>query len=252
MIYDVFLFNGEYDVLDLRLNILGDVVDKFVICEARQTFTNEPKELTFKPDPKWADKIIYYPFNIGEDPLTWEVAVNSPNTNGDIFWSRVFYSMEMMRKPLEVCKDDDIVFISDCDEIWNPNIPIYNDGKVYGLKQIVFYYYLNNRCSEDWTGSVYTTYGRLKTEILNYIKQKGDVKIENGGWHFSYQGGEEQIRKKIRDSQNSFYDIPTEQLMERIKGNKDFFEGLFNRNFTFTVDNEILPDYVLTKKHLLL
>ena len=39
MIYDCFIFNNEIDLLELRLSILDDVVDKFVIIEGDKTFS---------------------------------------------------------------------------------------------------------------------------------------------------------------------------------------------------------------------
>jgi hypothetical protein len=48
MIYDTFLFNGELDLLEIRLNILNDYVDQFVIVEAATTFTMDPKELYYE------------------------------------------------------------------------------------------------------------------------------------------------------------------------------------------------------------
>ncbi|MFA6251739.1 MAG: hypothetical protein WC603_03895 [Candidatus Paceibacterota bacterium] len=275
MIYDVFLFHGELDTLDLRLNILGEKVDKFVICEARQSFSEEPCPSYYQENKerfkKWESKIINYQFNLMEDKEIVELARNSPNTStgsnfwmkvfykimkkigrpytshGNPYWMKVFYAMEMMKKPLEVCNEDDIVFISDCDEIWNPDIEIPKDDKVYGLEQLVYYYQLNNRSSEPWTGSIVTSYKRLKGEILNHIKQKGEKKIKNGGWHFTYQGGEEEIKRKInssrstyKDKTDSYYGIPTDSLMNKIKGGKDFF----GRNYKFWIDESEWPKYL--------
>ena len=41
-IFDTFTFYNELDLLELRLIILGDVVDHFVINEANITFTGIP------------------------------------------------------------------------------------------------------------------------------------------------------------------------------------------------------------------
>ena len=47
MIYDCFTFFNELELLELRLNELADVVDKFVLVEATQTHTNKPKPLHY-------------------------------------------------------------------------------------------------------------------------------------------------------------------------------------------------------------
>jgi len=260
MIYDTFLFNGELDILEIRLHVLDKVVDKFVICEARQYFSGVPHDSYYLANKdrfkQWEDKIIHFQFNLLEDQEIVEQAKNSPNTShGNPYWMKVYYAMEMMRKPLEaVCKDEDIVFISDCDEIWNRRISkIIHDDRVWGLKQLVYYYQLNNRCSEEWVGSVCTTYKRLKSEKINDIKQKGEVSLPNGGWHFTYQGGEEGIKHKVKstrtigeqDQTDSYYGTPTELIIENAKNNRDIFAGRFGgRDFKFWTDESDWPEYL--------
>ena len=47
-VFDVFTFYNELDLLELRMEILGDVVDYFVINEATITFTGNEKPLYFQ------------------------------------------------------------------------------------------------------------------------------------------------------------------------------------------------------------
>ena len=47
-VYDCFSFNKEFDVLDIRLNELYDVVDKFIIIESIYSHTGIKKELHLK------------------------------------------------------------------------------------------------------------------------------------------------------------------------------------------------------------
>lgn len=267
MIYDTFLFHGELDILEIRLNILDKVVDKFVICEARQNFSGTPYESLYLANKerfkKWEDKIIHFQFNLMEDPQVVELAKNSPNTShGNPYWMKVFYAMEMMRKPLENCKDEDIIFISDADEIWNPDMKYIKQVLLYtqqvvGFKQLAYYYWLNNRCSEEWIGSICVPYKYLKTQVINNIKQKGDIKLENGGWHFTYQGGEEEVKRKIlstrtvgeQDQTDSYYGTPTEMILENAKNSRDIFAGRFGgRDFTYWISEEEWPDYLKENK----
>ena len=46
-IIDSFLFFNEFDMLDLRLNILDEYVDEFVLVESEVGFTGKPKRLFF-------------------------------------------------------------------------------------------------------------------------------------------------------------------------------------------------------------
>ena len=47
MIYDCFTFFNELDVLEIRLHVLAEVVDRFVLVEARQTFQRGAKPLYY-------------------------------------------------------------------------------------------------------------------------------------------------------------------------------------------------------------
>ena len=47
MIIDCFPFFNELDVLDIRLNILNEVVDKFVLVEASKTQSKIDKPFYF-------------------------------------------------------------------------------------------------------------------------------------------------------------------------------------------------------------
>jgi beta-1,4-mannosyl-glycoprotein beta-1,4-N-acetylglucosaminyltransferase len=52
-VYDCFRFNGEFRVLEIRLNELWDVVDKFIIMESSYTHTGGLKKFTL--DDTWSD-----------------------------------------------------------------------------------------------------------------------------------------------------------------------------------------------------
>ena len=86
MLYDIFTFNGEREILKLHLNIMDDYVDKFIIVEANKTFTGKSKPLYFFRDQRyfkpWWKKIEYYVVNNWDDPHIWEMALQSPNTKG--------------------------------------------------------------------------------------------------------------------------------------------------------------------------
>src|SRR3972149_5101095 len=124
MVVDCFLLFNELDLLEIRLNILNDVVDKFVICEAKETFQGKSKPLYYRENKerfaKWQDKIIYYVIeDISEEEKN--KARLSPNVGaGEHWWIREFCQKESMLKALTFCQDDDIIFISDLDEIPSP------------------------------------------------------------------------------------------------------------------------------------
>ena len=76
-IYDCFSYLDEDLLLDLRLNILNEYVDHFVIVEGNKTWQNNPKKLQFNIDKfkKFQKKIIYIPVEDmpdGDDPYKRE------------------------------------------------------------------------------------------------------------------------------------------------------------------------------------
>ena len=48
MVYDSFQFFNELDILLLRMHILDDVVDRFVISESTVTFSGDRKPLFYQ------------------------------------------------------------------------------------------------------------------------------------------------------------------------------------------------------------
>jgi beta-1,4-mannosyl-glycoprotein beta-1,4-N-acetylglucosaminyltransferase len=201
MKYDCFYFFDEFDLLEIRLNVLDSVVDKFVLIESTETFNGKQKSLVFQQNrdkfKKWEDKIIYHCVDdFPNDSDILRKSFLSPNTgNKEHWWIREFYQKESLIKPLSnICFDDDIVFISDVDEIWNPEIEIKMDDFVHRPKQIAYPFYLNNRSNQDfnaWTGTRYGKFKTLKKYGPNHFRTEREVSgiiQENGGWHFSWLG----------------------------------------------------------------
>jgi len=202
-IYDAFIFYNELDILELRLNILNDHVDYFVIGESIETFKGNEKPLFYKENKgrfaKFKDKIIHYiigPMGVYSD--IYKKAIDSPNTGvgiKDHWWVREFYQKECMIHAMQNCDDNDIVFVSDADEIWNPEIKQYIDGDlVYRPIQTAYPFFLNNRSDQHYSGWVGTRVGKIKTlkeRGFNHFRTEREtpsVMIANGGWHFSWLG----------------------------------------------------------------
>ena len=60
-IIDCFMYFDEDLILDIRLNTLSEIVDKFVVCEATRDHGGNKKNLNFKISKfqKFKDKINY-------------------------------------------------------------------------------------------------------------------------------------------------------------------------------------------------
>ena len=64
MIFDTFMYNGEEAILDIRLNTLAPIIDKFIIVESKTSHSLLPRELEYPKQAdrfsKFKDKIHYY------------------------------------------------------------------------------------------------------------------------------------------------------------------------------------------------
>jgi len=274
--YDVFIFYNELDLLEIRLNILYDYVDFFIIVESTKTFTGKNKPLFYRENEerfkKFEDKIFY--FVVEDCPDTFEevehrigTEKNSlkldilrdcletpqiPKENSQAQWLREFYQKESMKIALSEigANDEDICYISDLDEIWNPEIEIIPDPeRIIKMEQIVYSMYLNLRSSEKWTGTYISRYSRLKISVLNHLDNPSvtdSIFFPNGGWHFTFQGGPEMIVNKIenyghQELNNSYI---KNGIFERYKNGSD----LLNRSHSYHIDNENLPKYILENR----
>lgn len=239
MKYDIFTFNNELDMLELRLNLLNDHVDKFVIVEATEKFSGLPKDLNYRANKerykKFHDKIIYHvvwdtPMGFDDrnsNPKYMELANTSDNvTREHVCWLKEFYQKESIKTALAYLNDDDICYVSDIDEIWDFNQKFdIEDDKIYKFNiDYCYIEYLNLRTNEDWTyftGPIVTKYKNIKNECLNHLRTYRKMKdrytyIANGGWHFNALGG---LTKKVHDYSHPYYSMGEMQSRATKTGN---------------------------------
>ena len=188
MIYDCFSYLDEDLLLNLRLNILNKYVDYFVIVEGNRTWQNNSKELKFdiKKYEKFKDKIIYIKVTDlpdGRDP-----------------YLRENHQRNSILKGLINSKDQDIIIISDLDEIPNPEVfkNFKKEMRFAVFKQKHFYYKFNLQSKNNpyWLGSrICLKEYLISPQWLRDLKFKKrpfwrldkfrlNNIIENGGWHF--------------------------------------------------------------------
>lgn len=249
--YDIFTLNNELDMLEIRLNILNNYVDYFVIIEATETFSGHEKPLYYELNKdrfkEFNHKIIHYvvtdtPKDFNDfncDQECFNLACNSDNvTRESLCWLKEFYQKEMIKKALVNLNDDDICFVSDVDEIWNYNLNYDISDGVYKPKiNLCYINYLNVRTNEDWTfftGPIVTKYSNIKNECLNHLRTHRKMNhkyifMENGGWHFNALGG---IDKKIEAFKHPVYT----------------FGYMHIREHGSRVDESDLPEFLLKNK----
>jgi beta-1,4-mannosyl-glycoprotein beta-1,4-N-acetylglucosaminyltransferase len=237
MIYDCFTLRDELEMLEIRLKILDPYVDKFVICEADKTHTNQPKEYNFHNNRKrfqqWEDKIIYVPIKLSDNGLDFDTK-DTQYTPTSPAWIFENQQRNALSYGLKNIQDEDIIMIGDIDEIPNmKNVPPDEITTPRSLIQNFYYYYINNKSvgSNDsvWGGTVVLRGKHLTTPQEHRNNRWHYPHIMNGGWHLSYMGGKEMIRKKIQSIAHTEYNHPQYYSDENI--NKCLTEGtdIFSR-----------------------
>src|SRR5205823_1107096 len=107
MIYDCFLFFNEVELLEIRLHDLSAVVDRFVLVESPVTFSNKPKPLYYADN---RDR-----FKAFEDRIIHVVVDDNPPADSP--FDRENHQRNCIARGLAACHPDDVVLISDLDEI---------------------------------------------------------------------------------------------------------------------------------------
>ncbi len=247
MIIDVCSYNGEVDLFRLRYKILAPYVDEFIVVEFDKTFSGRDKPFYGKELDEsfsdWQDKIRYNYVTESTYGKYQALAESSPNTKGAAHWTREFKMKESIKDCLTHLKDEDTVFIGDCDEIWDATMPHKAPEK---LKLRVYTYYLNNRSSEQFWGTIVAKYKDIKDECLNHMRTNLPKTEEYRGWHFTSMGGHKAVERKLTDSytEDSYAnEVVMENLEHNIVSNKDFL----GRNFTYKTDESQWPVYL--KEH---
>ena len=202
-IYDCFSYLDEDLLLNLRLNILNNYVDYFVIVEGNKTWQNNSKKLQFDIEKykSFREKIIYIPVEDMPD--------------GDNPYLRENFQRNAITRGLTKAENDDIVIISDLDEIPNPKKieSFKSEMKFAVFKQLHFYYKLNlqSQKNPNWLGSRICLKKYLKSpQWLRGLKFKkrpfwriDKLKLNNiiddGGWHFCNLKEPEKILYKYKN-----------------------------------------------------
>ena len=134
-VYDCFMFFNEIELLNLRLEYLSPYVDFFILVESKKSTQARDKSLFFNDNKSKFKKYLHKIKHLVVDDFP-EGAV--PHTIETI-------QRNAMISCLEDCNDDDLILISDLDEIPNlsaiPN-KLY-DGVVYHFIQNQYIYFVN-------------------------------------------------------------------------------------------------------------
>ena len=287
-IFDCFMYFDEEVVLDVRLNTLDKYVDYFVIVESSFTHKGDNKNLMFNHNKfeKFKNKIIYLVYD--KQPKGIEV-VNENDSEGEK--SRKYILNAALRENgqrnfiqngLNKAEDNDIILISDVDEIPNLSEVNFNNisEKIIMFHQDMFYYKFDLKIpnllwtgtrgcrkkyllSPQWLRNVKDRkYFPFRIDILFSEKKYSSIKfISNGGWHFSYIKTAEEIEHKLKsylhhrefDEQS----LSVEEIQNIIENKKAIYDLKVDKRVNKIGDGsklvkikfEKLPIYIQQNKH---
>lgn len=242
MIYSCILYDGEKDLLEIRLNELSLCNEPVhhIIIEANQTHTGIFKPLTFE---KYCNE-FYDRFDI-----TYSVAQLPDGTprGREAFQRNEIMNCLRLASP----SDDDIVIISDVDEI--PRAKQVNkfkrDIEFAALILDKYAYFLNWVESEQsWDRARICTYKYLHDKTPEQVRNSGyDFSIHQAGWHYSWV-----IAPLRKLSSFSHTELDTEENVARVQ-NK---ENIWNNDQIKQIEiNLSHPEYLVKNiekfKHLI-
>ena len=200
--YDCIMFRDEIDLLRLRIDILKDEINDFFVFEAlNEHLSGEPREsfLTNKRADELRSEFPGKNITHIKLELKQDTAWGRENEHR----IRIYDHLERVEPTLE-----DVILISDCDEIPNPDkLKEASRHDFCFFDQMYFIHFLNLYSSKNVTGTAAIQWHKLKLiqqryngtacQLLRNNKDFGP-EITEGGWHYSYAGGADQVTTKAR------------------------------------------------------
>ena len=262
-VYDCFSFYNEFDVLEIRLKELWDTVDYFVLLESATTYVGKPKEFLFEQHKErfapYLEKIKHIKLDV---PFSEQKKVFPREI--DDHWTREKYQRYALGQMLTDIKDDDIIIVSDCDEIPRAEMieMIKEDENNYDryLLWIPQLQYKINYMKIQYPsrhGVIMVTRGRAFTNpqqereysFFWNAKPENTVEVDHGGWHFTYFGDDAHCLNKIKNfahTEQNRPDIVDEFDIDWMIRNKYGFEGINSKErFEYVIVDDYFPKCIV-------
>ena len=282
---DVFNFSHEpIKLLELRLRVMYPIVDMICINENATTYTGIERELQFKKHTEvlkpFMDKIVYRVIDDRERDLDWRTFQQEYHTNRDkthpsreatrgypTRWHRSMYGRDcLIESLLGLASDEDIIIQSDLDELPNPEFvkeakEVVQDGAMYTSIQKFYMCHLNRLQTDkgndvdDWRGSQFCTFKYLKEfggfNDCRNLPHENEYLIENGGWHWSFLGGNDKIKEKLQGYGHQEHNNKgvKDQLNTNITANHDILGRGWMGTRVVPIDDEFPDEIVENQKY---
>ena len=277
------MYFDEDLLLDLRLNTLDKFVKKFVITEATYTHNGAKKKLNFdiKKFNKFKDKIIYLVVDKQPEKILDFVDSDNKGQKGEKLilngMARDYFQREQLARGIEDATNDDLILVSDLDEIPNlKNVNFTNIGNnILVFEQKMFYYKLNllyenftwlgskavkkkNLISPQWLRNIKgKKYPKWRLDTLFSKKKYSNLYfVKDGGWHFTCLRTAEELEKKLLNFAHHYdYEesgLTIEDLKKSITDKKVIYDhNVDQKDYKWlgkstlkNIDIKFLPDYL--------
>ena len=284
-VFDCTAYFDEELMMDIRFNILNNHVSKFIVVESRYSHSGKKKKLNFnlKRFSEFRHKILYL---VIEDEPKNLLEIKNNDTDSAIkrlnSIKRLEQARNYMMEGLKDASEDDIVLLSDSDEIPNLDVcDIKNIGNdIYIFEQKMFNYKFNlyydlipwfgtrackikNLKSFAWLKDLkIKKYPLWRIDVLFSDLKSNKVKIiKNAGWHFNNLLTAEKLYNKLinQGHHNEFDDsgITLENLKAKIENRLAFYNHKADKkdndkyNFEYKlkkISDDQLPKYLVENK----
>ena len=277
-IFDCFMYFDEEQVLDLRLNVLYQNVDYFVIVESIYNHKGEKRNLLFNSQKfeKFNDKIIYLVYDkIPQLVEPIKETDNEKEKDGKYIMNALYREnaqRDFILEGLKSAKKDDLILISDVDEI--PKLSSVNLNQIKNeiilFKQDMFYYKYNlslpnfkwtgtkavikkNLVSPQWLRNVKDRkYPFYRIDVFFSDKKYMNIKIINdGGWHFSNIKSPEMIEHKLRSylhhREFDQVSLSIEEINELVKKKQAIYDLRVDKRVNKVGNGVILENFEMKK-----
>jgi beta-1,4-mannosyl-glycoprotein beta-1,4-N-acetylglucosaminyltransferase len=199
-VVDAFMFYNELEMLKYRLTVMGPYVDRFVICECPVSHAGKPKPLYFQENKHlfepWLDKITH---------LVWKDGFRYVSEKKDSWYNENTQRNHLL-EGLRDLKPNDIVIISDIDEIISPTIleridDILVGNPIVALSMDLYYYDIEHVLPGPWEFARAVRYDFVRDVKPHNCRNSSrkDPVIQDAGWHLSFFGDDRFIVNKTKN-----------------------------------------------------
>jgi hypothetical protein len=219
VLFDCFLYFDEKELLELRINILKNVVDGFIITDGNRTFKGDPKPFTCVETLK--------ELGIPDDNIqVLHVELPSKEEIANP-WAREYAQRDALGVGMRMCPTDSVFFFSDVDEIPRPeslleavDLAKADPKRCVRLSMPMFYGRADLRvrdpkgdgtkAPDNWTCGTVVLHEHLDQTPSQIRMNPNDLVVGNcdAGWHFSWMGDAERMKRKVTSFSHCYDDIP--------------------------------------------